>query len=325
MFSLPSLPPPDDLSSWLRPVQRPRSDSPPPNGQTHQQTHRQRQLRDEEKRLFNARSPLALLAADEHAIEQRKAAVRNFGAYWIRPPGLPKTLQAMTEEEAERLEQAEMERQERGLLDMQAQQQLEEARQRAAETEAQAEAGELEEERDLDDDIPDAEHTTADITFNEDSLLNGSQLESTQENDEHYAELEEAELNGAAQDEEDLGLEGERNLDDSIPEAGSYQHTDTEEEDTDSESELQDSLIAPRARQSTTTTPANVGADSQTAQGLQERMRAQMRALGSFDSPGSLRLSSSMHESSFLASSPMARHTPSGPPPRTRGGRRRGG
>ena len=50
-------------------------------------------------------------------------------------------------------------------------------------------------------------------------------------NDEHYAVMEEAELTGAARDEEDLGIEHERDLDDSVPEAGSYQHTDTYVED----------------------------------------------------------------------------------------------
>lgn len=325
MLSLPLIAPQDDQSSWLRPIARPRSDSPPPSGQNHQQTHRQRQQRDEEKRLFNARSPLALLAADEAAIAQRKAAVRNFGAYWIRPPGVAKTLQAMAEEEAERLEQAELERQERGLLDMQAQQQLEEARQRAAETEAQAEAGELEEERDLDDDIPEAEATTTDVTFNEDSMMEGSHLDSTQENEEQYAEMEEAELTGAARDEEELGVEPERDLDDSIPEAGSYQHTDTEVEDTDSESELRSSFVARSARRSAAATPAERGTlDSQPLPGFQGRMRAHLAQPDSVArSPASLRLSSSLQESSLMDSSPVMARTNAGGRARV-GTRRRG-
>ncbi|KAG9714025.1 hypothetical protein KCU73_g16335, partial [Aureobasidium melanogenum] len=42
-------------------------------------------------------------------------------------------------------------------------------------------------------------------------------------------------LTGVAQDELDLGIE--RDLDDSVPEAGSYQHTDSELEDSDSDDE----------------------------------------------------------------------------------------
>jgi molybdopterin-biosynthesis enzyme MoeA-like protein len=158
MLSLPLIPPQDDNSTWLRTSYRPRADSPPPaNPQSaaqQPQQHRQnRQIRDEEKRAQQARSPLALLAADEAAIAQRKAAIRNFGAYWIRPPGVPKTLQAMTEEEQERREQEEIERRERGMLDMQAQQQLAEAQQQGAQAMADQEDLEAPEERDLDDDI----------------------------------------------------------------------------------------------------------------------------------------------------------------------------
>jgi hypothetical protein len=257
-----------------------------------------------------------MLAADETAIAQRKASVRNFGAFWIRPPGVPKTLQAMNEEEAERLEQAEIERQERGLADMQAQQQLEEARQQAAETEAQEAAGEVEEERDLDDDVPEAEANTTDFTFNEDSMMEGSHVDSDEENDERYAEMEAQELTGAARDEEDLGMDEERNLDDSIPEAGSYQHTDTEAEDTDSDSELQNSLVEqiirrPAAADAAAVTPVDRSLiETQTAPALIARMRAQMEAsdILASSSPRELRLSmsSGLQDSSLLLqSSPM--------------------
>jgi hypothetical protein len=354
MLSLPLIPPQDDHSAWLRTSYRPRADSPPPaNPQTaaqHPQQHRQnRQLRDEEKRAQQARSPLALLAADEAAIAQRKAAIRNFGAYWIRPPGVPKTLQAMTEEEQERREQEEIERRERGMLDMQAQQQLAEAQQQGAQAMAEQEDPEAPEERDLDDEIPEAEITgdvtgditeditgdiTADDTFNEDSMMEGSMLEQQ----EHYAELEVAELTGAAQEEEDLGIEddddlgmdadldADLDLDDEVPDAGSYQHTDTEEEDSDSDSSsssseeeeeevsaVQDSFAHQSARRS-----ARVSAQRQQQQqvqfsaqtpamgSLQERMRAQVGAADSLPrSPGSVHLSSSILESSFIGSSPM--------------------
>ena len=242
----------------------------------------------------------------------------------------------MTEEAAELAEQEQALRQEQGLRDMQAQQQLEEARLRAAEVGEEGEEGEA--ERDLDAEIPDAEdadaedeEAAADVTFNSESMVEGSRLQVEQE------QMEEAELTGAARDEADLGVEREelmeRDLDDSVPEAGSYQHTDTEVEDSTSESELDDSFAAQSARRSTRSTtqhrpqtgmlsistpspaPALQG-------GLQERIRAQTGAAeggggdaGLARSPGSLNLSSSLLESSFVGSSPVMQ----------RAGRGRGG
>ncbi|KAL1582360.1 hypothetical protein WHR41_08903 [Cladosporium halotolerans] len=354
MLSLPLIPPQDDHSTLLGSSWRPRADSPPPsNPQTaaqHPQQHRQnRQLRDEEKRQQQARSPLALLAADEAAIAQRKAAIRNFGAYWIRPPGIPKTLQAMNEEEQERREQEEIERRERGMLDMQAQQQLAEAQQRGAEAMAEQEDPEAPEERDLDDDIPEAEITgdvtgditgvtddvTAEDTFNEESMMEGSMLQQ-----EQYAEMEEAELTGIAQEEEDLGIEGdeeeERDLDDDVPDAGSYQHTDTEEEDSSSSSEEESSEVQDSFAQQSARRSARVSAQRQQQQqqqqlsmqtpvmgSLQERMRAQVGAADSLPrSPGSVNLSSSILESSFIGSSPMMQRGNQGPRARGRANRR---
>lgn len=335
MLSLPLIPPQEDYSTWLRSSNRPRAESPPPanpaqgQNQNPHQHRQQRQQRDEERRQQQARSPLALLAADEAAIAQRKAAIRNFGAYWIRPPGVPKTLQAMTEEELERREQEELERQERGMMDMQAQQQLAEAQARAAETMAEQEDPDAPEERDLDDEIPEAEVTEGEVTFNEDSMMEGSMLE--QQEQEQYAELEEAELTGAARDEEDLGIE--RDLDDDVPEAGSYQHTDTEAEDSSSDqdsSEVQDSFAQQSARPSTRSSARQQQQQMSAVQtpalsmgSLQERMRAQVGAADSLPrSPGSLNLSSSVLESSFVGSSPMIQRANQGG--RGRGGRGRG-
>ncbi|KAI5358072.1 Putative anaphase-promoting complex subunit 15/mnd2 [Septoria linicola] len=330
MLSLPLIHPQEDHSSFLRTTYRPRAESPrPQTGQNPQQTHRERQRRDDERKLHHARSPLALLAAEEKAIETRKTAVRMFGSQWIRPPGVPKTLQAMHEEMAERLEQEELERQERGMMDMQAQQQQAEAEAEAEEHAAAEEAGELEEEdeRDLDDDIPDADASAADVTFNEDSMMEGSHVVLDEDYNEQYANMEEAELTGAAQDEEDLGIEMERDLDDSVPEAGSYQHTDSELEDSDSESELRESLIGrPAPSSARTRTPAT--AERSTVEppfmGLQDRMRAQVTAADSLPrSPGSLNLSSSILDSSMMAgSSPVMQRSNHGGRPRAARGRR---
>ncbi|KAK4550623.1 hypothetical protein LTR36_000202 [Oleoguttula mirabilis] len=350
MFSLPLLPPQEDPSPFLRTHFRPRAESPPSaainqnNAHAHahhrQPNHRHRD--EAERKAHNTRSPLVLLAADEAAIAQRKAAIRNFGAYWIRPPGVSKTLQAMSEEEAERLEQEEMARQERGLLDLQAQQQLQEARERATDAAAEADdAAEAGEERNLDDDIPEAGEATADLSFNEESMMEGSSqlvvhevAEDEREMDDgvDYAlEMEEAGLTGAARDEEELGIEHDRDLDDSVPEAGSYQHTDTEAEDTESDSELQDSFAVQSTRRS-------VRAERNTVQGnplhasvqgmpsLQERMRAQVGAADALPrSPGSLHLSSSLLESSFVGSSPVLQRGAHGARGRGAAGRRRRG
>lgn len=212
----------------------------------------------------------------------------------------------MHEEEQERLEQEEQARQERGLMDMQAQQQLAEARNQA---EAGEDAAEEEEERDLDDEIPEAEDNAAEVSFNEESLVDGSQLVEQQEVAEMEVEMEVAELTGAARDEEELGIEHERDLDNSVPEAGSYQHTDTEVEDSTSESELQDSFAVQSSRRSTRQAPHQpLQAQTQGARGgLQQRMRAQIGAADANlpRSPGSLNLSSSLLESSFVGSSPV--------------------
>ncbi|GAM86081.1 hypothetical protein ANO11243_040910 [Dothideomycetidae sp. 11243] len=224
-------------------------------------------------------STIAALKADEALIQQRKTAIARFGATWIKPPGVSKTLQAETEERQEREEQEILARREQMMMDMQAQQEAEDARQRAAATEAMDEDGGEEDERDLDDEVPDGsmgmdgdlsaeeeggltgdisdeEGTTeADVTFNDGSLIEGSMLQPggggdeensevqrEMEEQERYAQLEEAELTGVAQEEYDLGMEG--NLDDSVPEAGSYQHTDTELEDDDSDEDEDASFSA---------------------------------------------------------------------------------
>lgn len=336
MLSLPLIAPHEDPSIFLRTTFRPRPESPPPaNGANQHALYlRQAQLRrDEERKAYNARAPLALLAADEAAIAARKAAIRNFGAYWIRPPGVAKTLQAMHEEEAERMEQEELARQEQGFHDMQAQQTLADAQARAPEAAADAEAAAaVGEERDLDADIPEAAEVTADLSFNEDSMLEGSsQIVSQHEllEDEQLQqalEMEEAELTGAARDEEDLGIE--RDLDDSVPEAGSYQHTDTEIEDSSSDNELQDSFAVQSARRTGQQReqrlfPAQAHA-SMPVGGLQERMRGQAGAVDALSrSPGNLNLSSSLLESSFVGSSPVLQRGVLAA--RGRGGRRQRG
>jgi hypothetical protein len=115
---------------------------------------------------------------------------------------------------------------------------------RAAREELMAEDGE-EEERDLDDDVPEADEdddddeddsdeddeeeseSEQDVTF-EESALEGSVGSDIQ----RRLDLEEAEMSGAAAE--------ARDLDDDVPEAGSYEHTDSEIEDSSEEEEMEE-------------------------------------------------------------------------------------
>jgi hypothetical protein len=176
-------------------------------------------------------SILAQLVADENAIEQRKQNVRRFGAGWIRPPGIAKTYQATMDELAEREEQEILARRDMQLQELANAQELEAQRQQQQEDGGDMDGAadaDGEGQRDLDDEVPEAE----DITFNEESLVEGSQLvedgldmdaDLDAEMDmERMLDMEEADM---------TGMLDERDLDDDVPEAGSYQHTDTEAED----------------------------------------------------------------------------------------------
>ncbi|KAI4725919.1 hypothetical protein E4T49_06351 [Aureobasidium sp. EXF-10728] len=294
MLSLPLLAPQNEYSFFLSPHLRP----PQPDTTNANDTNAAQQTRRQTSQQTSAptRQSLAQLLADEQAIAHRKHNIRRFGAGWIKPPGVAKTLQAETEEKAEREEQEALQRREQMMMDMQAQQEAEEARNRAVAAEAEQEAGEEQPERDLDEEIPDASgedeeeeeditdsdeeesgdgdeededvqselqsemlshvHSeipvAEDITFNEESMFADTSIAALDEESreqERYRHLQEAELTGVAQDELDLGIE--RDLDDSVPEAGSYQHTDSELEDSDddedeSEDEGEQSRLEPQ-------------------------------------------------------------------------------
>ncbi|ORY18032.1 hypothetical protein BCR34DRAFT_554693 [Clohesyomyces aquaticus] len=253
----------------------------------------------------SSRSVLAALSADENVIHQRKQNVRRFGAGWIRPPGVLKTYQATMDEAAEREEQEILARREQALLDLQAAQ-TETANQQAA---AAGEDEEMAEpERDLDDDVPEAEadesevsgtnedaseldegdtgfETQADMTFNEDSFIEGSMVAGEVE---RMLEIEEAEMAGVLQE--------ERDLDDDIPEAGSYEHTETDIEIESSDDEVNVSMVAP------STGRRSLG--RRTSGRPSSGFRAPARDRTSIDLEGS---SSILDGSSFFRSSPAAR------------------
>lgn len=133
-----------------------------------------------------------------------------------------------------------MQRREQVMMDLAA------AQQDAANAEAREQGEEMgedeAEQRDLDDEVPEAEASNSDssndssdeegseeendttVPFNEDSFIEGSMLEAEVS---HMLEMEEAEMAGVLQD--------ERDLDDDVPEAGEYEHTDSELEDESDE------------------------------------------------------------------------------------------
>lgn len=258
----------------------------------------------------SSRSLLAALNADENVIYQRKQNVRRFGAGWIRPPGVAKTYQAIMDEALEREEQEALARREQVLLDLAAAQ-TEAANQEVA---AEGEDQEMAEgERDLDDDVPEAEADHSDIsasdaeseaegdtsamggqgdmTFNEDSFIEGSMVAAEVE---HMLEMEEAEMAGVLQD--------ERDLDEDIPEAGSYEHTDTELDSSSDEGD--DSRISAPSTGRRRSGRRSSGARSGQVQRTTQRTSINLESnRSSFGLDGS---SSILEGSSFLRSSPAA-------------------
>ncbi|KAL2041830.1 hypothetical protein N7G274_005614 [Stereocaulon virgatum] len=189
------------------------------------------------------RTLLSILRTDETIVSHRKANIRRFGAGWLRPPGVAKTLQGMYDERAER-EEVEGAR---------AREFAAQEAQMAAEAEAEGlgmgmgmgmegdggERGVL--GRDLDDEVPDLD---AD---------GGAWSDADGTEDEGEGELGPTEAHGEGLLEEEgggimwrvLGGWG-RDLDDEIPDAdadadqsgvqgGEYEHTDTEVEASSSE------------------------------------------------------------------------------------------
>lgn len=170
-------------------------------------------------------------------------------------------------------------------------------------------------ERDLDDEVPEAESDGSEgsdsdgderedgdgdgegeMTFNGSSFLEGSIVAANAEVDQ-MLEMEEAEMAGVLQD--------ERDLDDDVPEAGSYQHTDTELEDSSSEIEVASSVaLGSSVRRSARGGRAGGGVVGAAGMGVGMGRGAGVgRSLFSEDG-------SELGESSLLASSPAAARVP---------------
>lgn len=108
-------------------------------------------------------NPLYTLSLDEQAIRTRKINIARFGAGWLRPPGVSKTLQGRAEEQAER-EEAEAARLREAAAAEEAEAEAEMMRNAAGGGEEGAPVEEGEGERDLDEDVPDADADAEDET-----------------------------------------------------------------------------------------------------------------------------------------------------------------
>ncbi|KAJ6171593.1 hypothetical protein N7470_000660 [Penicillium chermesinum] len=198
---------------------------------------------------------LAALAMEERALRLRKQGIASFGYSWIKPAGCAKTMLGMKEEEAEREEAAAAAAAEANAEGMMEDDMVETREEGEEEEEEQGM------ERDLDDEIPDADAEglveEGEEGLEEDDL---DEREGFMERDlddeipEGYPEddYEESGLyeQGDFDNQPDLDAdvpeaeEGfSRDLDDDIPDAteegseqeGEWQHTDTEDELDDDE------------------------------------------------------------------------------------------
>ncbi|KAF7448388.1 Apc15p domain containing protein [Pyrenophora tritici-repentis] len=225
MFSLPMIAPVPDARLWpsYNTTHTDFSDSShsPPNT-----SHGHRRPTSHHGSHQNHNAFLAALTADENTITQRKLNVCRFGAGWLRPIGVSKTLQQIRDEELEKEEQELMQRREQAEVDLD--DDVPEAQSNSSESESESESGSSSGEEEEGSEEGREEST---VPFNEDSFIEGSMLEAEVS---HMLEMEEAEMAGVLQD--------ERDLDDDVPEAGSYEHTDSELEDS---SDIDNSVLPP--------------------------------------------------------------------------------
>jgi hypothetical protein len=166
MFTaLPLLPPPPStlLPSSASPyapsyaTESANANNPTTLAQAQQHQQQQIQSRSRPKTASssarNSSLSLAALSLDERLLEARKRAIAMYGYSWLRPAGCTKTMLGRREEEAER---EEVERQLREVEEQEAMQLAGEEELRRMSALARGEAV-VEGERDLDEEIPDAE------------------------------------------------------------------------------------------------------------------------------------------------------------------------
>lgn len=219
------------------------------------------------------RTPLARLRLDEEYMERRKQNIQNYGNSWIKPPGIPKSLYQLREEKREMEEHQEALRRE-ALA-----QELAEAEAEGVEDLLQGEGmdPEMEEVRDLDDEVPEADTTALDADDPEsedeendvedvprgvlasripddvyrEAIIRGEEVRTTRFGNDGGSPIDEEDPSQMLQEEDlvhegrghqDMGMDMDADLDADIPEAetGGYEHTDTEAELTSSEDESLD-------------------------------------------------------------------------------------
>ncbi|KAJ5216442.1 uncharacterized protein N7498_002849 [Penicillium cinerascens] len=266
MLSLPFITPRDSHELWFGGSQPYRSSSPQQNPNDPANHPRRNANTTTHRAFMPSRSPansLSALLVEERALRTRKQNIASFGYSWIRPAGCAKTMLGMKEEEAEREEallaaQAEMNAAEgEGLMD--------------DDTGVREEEEEEGMERDLDDEIPDADVEAEGLVEEGEEGLEEEDIadeEGYMERDldddipegypdDDYDEYEDdfdnqPDLDAAVPTAEGLSDGMERDLDDDVPDAaedgseqeGEWQHTDTEDElDEEDENENGDDEI----------------------------------------------------------------------------------
>lgn len=202
---------------------------------------------------------LAALQLEERALRVRKANIASFGYAWLKPAGCPKTMLGMKEEEAER---------EEAMAAAAAEMQM--AAAATTTPGAGQDMAEIEEgmERDLDDDIPEADEVEGLVEEGEEGFEEDDEGEMMMErnldddipdafpdyddDEDEEEEEEEADFDNQPDlDDEIPAAEDDgfmdRDLDDDVPEAGSGEEEEEEEEaeeeewqHTDTEDELDD-------------------------------------------------------------------------------------
>lgn len=270
MISLPSLAPQDSYSIWYTsssahtPSIEKQSSSDRPNAPPHNSGLPSR------RHLAANRHPLERLRRDEEYIERRKQNIQNYGNSWIKPPGVSKSLYQMREEKRE------MEEHQEALRREQLAQELAEAEAEDVLLQGEGMDGDVEEARDLDDDVPEAETTHLGDEDEEDSDTENAEPEEADQvprgilaarlpddvyrealvrgdgvatafgdeggsamDDESQMLQEEDLVHAGAPGHEETGMDLDADLDDDIPEADGYEHTDSDAElssDEDNES-----------------------------------------------------------------------------------------
>ncbi|KAI9846167.1 MAG: hypothetical protein M1837_004281 [Sclerophora amabilis] len=232
LSSLPLITPQDAHTLWNTLPNHPASSHPIPSdlsSSRHHHPHRATHNQAAAAAAAARYNPLAQLRADENFIQNRKLNIQRFGATWIRPPGVGKTYQASMDEAAEREEAERMAERETMMVEM---------ADDGDGDEVEDDGGEGgEEERDLDAEVPDADAPELEDDDDEDGLEIGDDDDLDLVDAAAAAAAAAADDDGDGDERELLEVDvdeqmlADRDLDDDVPEAGSYQHTDSEVED----------------------------------------------------------------------------------------------